>query len=112
MVDCKTNFGEQYEHNLECRVCKEPNSRETEDHILICPVLSSDKPVKFIDVFGDTDQQFKATQIFKKYSEEGKCSWMLCRPESPPCDGPDVSVHLTQQYCHSPTQHQPNLNLT
>ena len=73
MVDCKTNFREQYQNKLECRVCNEPSSTESEDHILVCPALSNEQlDVKFDDVFGNTDDQFKATQAFKKVLRKRK----------------------------------------
>ena len=66
MLDCKTNFQNQYEEDLSCRFCKDKNKLEDEDHILQCTVLNNDKTdVKFSDVFGNIDQQYKAVQVFK-----------------------------------------------
>ena len=67
MLECKTNFSEQHNKKLQCRVCKDPDSIENENHILNCSVLNTDKyDVQFSDVFGNKDQQYKAVQVFKK----------------------------------------------
>ena len=66
MIDCKTNFREQFHQRLQCRICKEPNSIENEDHLLTCSVLNNaNSEVNFSDVYGDIDHQYKATQAFK-----------------------------------------------
>ena len=41
MIDCKTNFRGMYGGNLQCRICKEQNSIEDENYILIFPILNS-----------------------------------------------------------------------
>ena len=67
MLNCKSNFQNQYNNNLACRICKEINTIENEDHILACPVLNDEVPeVTFSDVYGCIDDQYKAVQIFKK----------------------------------------------
>ena len=66
MLECKNNFKMQYQ-NLHCRICNDPNSLDDEDHILTCSALSMAKSdIKFSDVFGDTEQQYRAVKIFKK----------------------------------------------
>ena len=35
MIDCKSNFSNQFENDLTCRTCQEVNSVEDEDHILV-----------------------------------------------------------------------------
>ena len=37
MIDCKSNFSQQYDNNLVCRICKDINTVENEDHLLVCP---------------------------------------------------------------------------
>ena len=67
MIECKNNFKEQYNNQLKCRICKEEDSIENEDHLLTCATLSTESfAVSFSDVYGDIDEQFKVTQIFKK----------------------------------------------
>ena len=67
MIECTNNFKEQYNNQLKCRICKEENSIENEDHLLTCATLSTESfEVSFSDVYGDIDEQFKVTQIFKK----------------------------------------------
>ena len=67
MVDCKTNFSHLYEENMTCRICFEADSREDEDHILLCKTLNdTEYDVSYCDVYADIDKQYKVTQIFKK----------------------------------------------
>ena len=67
ILDCKNNFKEQYNNILHCRICKNENTVENEDHLLTCSVLNSESyDVKFADVYGNIDVQYKATQAFKK----------------------------------------------
>ena len=67
MLNCKTNFGGQFQDNMCCRVCNESDSIENEDHILSCNVLNTvTHNVKFSDVYGNTEEQFRALQVFKK----------------------------------------------
>ena len=66
MLDCKTNFQNQYAEDLSCRFCKDNGNIEDEDHILRCTVLNNVKyDVKFSDVYGNIDQQYKAVQVYK-----------------------------------------------
>ena len=59
MLDCKGNFYG--------RICKSTNSVEDEDHILNCSVLNDEEcEVQFSDVYGSTDEQYRAVQVFKK----------------------------------------------
>ena len=67
MLNCKSNFRNQYNNKLEYRICKEMNTVENEDHILLCQVLNDQVyEVTFSDVYGNTDEQYKVVQIFKK----------------------------------------------
>ena len=63
----------QNKHTKSCSLCEDPNSEETESHLLSCPFLLQDKnfgeelsQVKFCDVFGDILEQKKAAEIFSK----------------------------------------------
>ena len=67
MLDCKTNFRNQYNNVLTCRICKEDDSIEDEDHILNCSVLNDEEyGVQFSEVYGSADEQYRAVQVFKK----------------------------------------------
>ena len=67
MLDCKANFRNQYNNVLTCRICKEDNSIEDEDHILNCSVLNDEEyDVHFSDVYGSADEQYSAVKVFKK----------------------------------------------
>ena len=73
MFDCKKNFQHQFENKLSCRICKETNSLEDEDHLLTCKQLSDDEhDVQFSDVYGGVDQQLKAVKVFKKIQRKMK----------------------------------------
>ena len=72
MLDCKTNFEGQFE-DMFCRACKDIDSVENEDHILHCSALNTDNhEVRFSDVYGKTDIQYKALQVFKKILRKRK----------------------------------------
>ena len=59
------DFQNQYEEDMSCRSCKD-KSNEDEDHILRCTVLNNETyDVKFSDVYGNIDQQYKAVQVYK-----------------------------------------------
>ena len=67
MVDCKSNFSQAFQHQLQCRICKEPNTIENEDHLLTCPSLNTEEyGVNFSDVFGNIERQYSAVQVFKR----------------------------------------------
>ena len=67
MLDCKANFRNQHGNILTCRICKAANSVEDEDHILNCSVLNDEEyEVQFSDVYGSTDEQYRAVQVYKK----------------------------------------------
>jgi hypothetical protein len=67
MLDCKANFRNQYRNILTCRICKATDSIEDEDHILNCSVLNEEEyEVQFANVYGSTDEQYRAVQVFKK----------------------------------------------
>ena len=73
MIDCKTNFQNQYEEDLSCRIFKDMRYSEDEDHILTCTVLNNDKyDVKFSDVYGDIDHQYNVVQVYKKVTRRRK----------------------------------------
>ena len=68
MTNCKSNYKRQFDNNLVCRICKDEESEENEDHLLVCPVLADGlvQNVQFTDVFGTVDAQYNAVQVFKK----------------------------------------------
>ena len=83
MVDCKSNFEGQFREDMSCRACKVVGSVEDEDHILSCFVLKLDShDVKFSDVYGNMDQQYKATQVFKKILRRRKVYLDVANPSS------------------------------
>ena len=83
MLDCKTNFEGQFREDMSCRACKVVSSVEDEDHILSCVVLKLDSnEVKFSDVYGSMEQQYKATQVFKKILRKRKVYLDTTNPSS------------------------------
>ena len=66
MLECKSNFSALFDQQLHCRLCNLEGSVENEDHLLECSVLNIDaENIKFADVFGNADKQFKAVKMFK-----------------------------------------------
>ena len=73
MLDCKSNFQNQHEDDLSCRICKDSNVLEDEDHLLACKVLNDQKySVQFDDVYKDVDKQYEVVQVFKKVMRKRK----------------------------------------
>ena len=67
MIDCKSNFSNQFDNVLTCRFCQEVNTVENEDHLLLCKTLNTEEyDVQFSDVYCDLDKQYKVTKVFKK----------------------------------------------
>ena len=61
----------QYFYDLNCIICKEPESLEDENHLLSCKVLnvnylSDINSVTYPDVFKSLQQQIKAVTVFKR----------------------------------------------
>ena len=42
MVDCKTIFSHQYGDDLTCRTCRDEDTLENEDHLLVWPALNDE----------------------------------------------------------------------
>ena len=67
MLDCKSTLLNQYGNVVSGRICKDADSIEDEDHLLICNELNTEiYDVPFSDVFADVDKHYKVTQVFKK----------------------------------------------
>ena len=67
MIDCKSNFRNQFDNVLTCRTCQEVNSVEDEDHLLSCKTLNTEEyDVQFSDVYCNLDKQYKVTKVFKR----------------------------------------------
>ena len=70
-MNVKNNFQNQYQDNLECRICKA--SIEDENHVLVCKVLNDELyNVEFSYVFEDVNKQYDVVQVFKKIMRRRK----------------------------------------
>ena len=61
-----------HKNSMWCSLCKDKNTRETEEHLLNCPVLTNHpklkddiQSVKYKDVFNNLDKQKNAVTVFK-----------------------------------------------
>ena len=70
IIQLKGNF---HNDNLQCDLCKEENSRETQMHLLVCNVLVNHpdlqaiiKTIKYDDIYQDLSSQVKAIKVWKK----------------------------------------------
>ena len=81
MCPNKTNFSNKYGGKLECSLCQDKNSKESEIHLLSCPFLVHHpklaeelKTVKYEDIYKDLPRQIAAAKlwmnIFKIYDDE------------------------------------------
>ena len=51
---------------MNCRICKDSNSLEDENHLLTCEKLNDEhSDVQFSDVYNNTDKQLAAVKAFK-----------------------------------------------
>ena len=73
MLRIKANFSAFHKDVLTCSLCGDPNSSETEIHLLRCPKLMEDKTLKkemekvsYSDVFGKIKEQKKVAEVFAK----------------------------------------------
>ena len=67
MLKIRSNFSKFHKNITICSLCEDPDSEETESHLLNCSYLQRDKSlekdmceVKFSDVYGTIAQQKKA----------------------------------------------------
>ena len=66
MLNVKSNFVGLYQNSLTCMACNDMTSLEEENHLLACSVLNTEEHgVKFSDVYGNSEKQFKAIKTFK-----------------------------------------------
>ena len=88
MTDYKSNFSNQYGNDLICRMCKDLNSVEDEDHILLCKTLNTEQyEVIYTDVYGNIDKQYRVTQIYKKVFRKRNL-YFEAKKHDPSLDGP------------------------
>ena len=73
MLNIKSNFSSMHKNSMWCSLCKDKNTRETEEHLLNCPVLVNHpnlkddiQSVKYQDVFSNIEKQKNAVFVFKK----------------------------------------------
>ena len=76
MFPIKSNFSSLHKHDLACSLCKDSSTTENEQHLLKCPILTSNdtlnedmKNVKFEDIFSNEEQQEKVAKVFKQISQ-------------------------------------------
>ena len=83
MLNCKSNFRNQFNNKLTCRICKVTGSIENEDHILTCSEINDEVySVKFEDVYSNVDNQYKAIQVYKKVLRKRKIFMEIAEKES------------------------------
>ena len=73
MLKIKSNFSAFHGDILTCSLCEDPDSEETELHLLSCDFILQDRilreelfQVEFNDVFGNIAEQKKAAEGFSK----------------------------------------------
>ena len=61
---CKTNFRQQYETDLSCKICRKEDSPQ---HLLNCLTDGVDiNGAKYEDIFGNVEQQSRVIKVLKK----------------------------------------------
>ena len=72
MVQLKGNFSSANKGNLQCELCNDENSKETQMHLLQCSVILNHpdlketvKNIKYDDIFENLPAQVKAVKVWK-----------------------------------------------
>ena len=73
MIPLKGNFSNAHKNNIQCDLCKDVNSRETQMHLLTCNVLVDHpdlqaiiKTIKYEDIYKDLSTQVQAIKVWKR----------------------------------------------
>ena len=73
MVPVKANFSASFKDNLQCDMCGDKNSEESQMHLLHCnylinhPELILDiQTIKYDDIFKDLQSQIRAIKVWRK----------------------------------------------
>ena len=73
MIPLKGNFSNAHKNNIQCDLCKDVNSRETQMHLLTCNVLVDHpdlqaiiKTIKYEDIYQDLSTQVQAIKVWKR----------------------------------------------
>ena len=73
MVQLKANFKNSHRGNLQCEMCDDEKSVESQMHLLECQFLTSHpdlktviKTVKYGDIFKELPTQIKAVKVWRK----------------------------------------------
>ena len=76
MLKIRGNFSSFYNNKIFCSLCENPDSEESEEHLLCCPFLMNEeklkneiRTVKYSDVFSGVAQQSKVVNVFRKVME-------------------------------------------
>ena len=76
MLEIRAYFSSFYNDKISCSVCENPDSEESEVHLLCCPVLINEeilkneiRTVKYSDVFSGITEQSKVVKVFKRIME-------------------------------------------
>jgi hypothetical protein len=66
MIDCKSNFNHLYkEEDMCCGLCKDENSYEDEDHLLVCKTVNIELyDVTYSDVYKNVNKHYNLTQVY------------------------------------------------
>ena len=73
-INVKTNYKSKFKFNMECRLCKDKNSEESEKHLLNCTVIEQNidsnvdlQNVQYENIFSDNiNEQILITKVFDK----------------------------------------------
>ena len=73
MVQLRGNFSSANKDNLQCELCKDENSKETQIHLLQCYVIVNHpdlketvQTIKYDDIFENLPAQIKAVKVWKQ----------------------------------------------
>ena len=76
--DVKSNYKTLFKDNMSCRICRDPNSYEDEDHTFFrCSDLKHDSDtnthdIKFEDIYSDLENQIRAIKYFRNIADKRK----------------------------------------
>ena len=73
MTQLKANFSSMHKNNMQCDLCQEEDSIESQTHLLQCSFLTNHedlkhdiKTIKYEDIYDNLDAQVKAVKVWRK----------------------------------------------
>ena len=84
MTQLKANFSSMHKNNMQCDLCQEEDSIESQTHLLQCSFLTNHedlkhdiKTIKYEDIYDNLDAQVKAVKVWSKIMKTRNFAYKL-----------------------------------